>query len=303
LAAAHDSVFSDFYLEERGMGIARGMVSFLCECKRDLGLAGKLLELGKQDIRFSSDQMTHVFKKFGFPPPSEGSAITDVSLFQALGYHTVESMDANAYEGADHIHDMNVPIPEALKGQYDVVFDGGTLEHIFNFPQCLKNIYDLLKPEGIVIHASPSHNYVDHGFYMFSPTVFFEYYTTNKFKIHKSYIFEHKMDYNKRWLVYEYSPGSIDHMSFGGWGTELLGIFFVAQKTAASTNGTTPQQDTYIRAWRNAALPQDVSAVNGLKGKVKSLLRTHPTAYNYAANAYARLNNLFKIQPRVIARY
>ena len=119
-------------------------------------------------------------------------------------------------------------MPDWVKGKYDVIFDGGTAEHIFNFPQVLKNIHDLLKLGGIIIHASPSHNHVDHGFYMFSPTVFYDFYSVNKFDILKSYIFEYKSDPIFDWLIYDYKPGAIDHLSFGGWGRDSLGIFFVA---------------------------------------------------------------------------
>ncbi len=35
---------------------------------------------------------------------------------------------------ANVIHDMNMPLPDALKEQYDLVVDGGTLEHVFFFP-------------------------------------------------------------------------------------------------------------------------------------------------------------------------
>ena len=38
---------------------------------------------------------------------------------------------------------MNLPIPDELKGRFSVVIDGGTLEHVFNYSQALKNAMDM----------------------------------------------------------------------------------------------------------------------------------------------------------------
>jgi hypothetical protein len=60
-------------------------------------------------------------------------------FFRLLGAQSVESIDASEYEGATHVHDMNLPVPRELLGRFSVVHDGGTLEHVFNVPQALKN--------------------------------------------------------------------------------------------------------------------------------------------------------------------
>jgi SAM-dependent methyltransferase len=298
------------------MGIAKGMASLLCECKNDFPVGGKVLQLGKQNILVRSDQLSKVMAKFGLPPrPAKMSAkITDVDFFKALGFQTVESLDADSYEGADHIHDFNKPVPEEMKGQYDLVFDGGTLEHIFDFPQSLKNIFDLLKPGGIIIHASPSHNHVDHGFYMFSPTVFYDYYSVNKFEILKSYIFEHDSVHTvKDWLIYKYTPGCIEHLSIGGWGKGILGIFFAAQKVPLSTRGVTPQQGACLRDWSNALLSKSLLVQKpvslGPKRLVKLALMLPGTrmfsnwAYALNSKLYNSYQKRMKGRPRVIARY
>ena len=62
-----------------------------------------------------------------------------------------------------------------------MIIDGGTMEHIFHIPNVLNNIYRMLRVGGRIIHISPSSNYVDHGFYSFSPTLFYDFYQTNKF--------------------------------------------------------------------------------------------------------------------------
>jgi hypothetical protein len=54
-------------------------------------------------------------------------------------------LDASPYEGADTIHDMNTPVPEAWHGRYDVVIDSGSLEDIFNFPVAIANLANMLR--------------------------------------------------------------------------------------------------------------------------------------------------------------
>lgn len=289
------------------MGIAKGMVSLLCETKKDFQFSGRILQLGKQDVICTPAQFENVLKKFNHAAPRlQQDRLDDITFFKIMGFDDVESMDASAYEGADIIADLNNPVPAHLKGRYDVIFDGGTSEHIFNFPQVLKNIFDLLKPGGIVIHASPSHNHVDHGFYMFSPTVFYDFYTANKFDILKSYIFEFKADSNEHdWLIYDYTPGLIDHLSFGGWGVDLLGIFFVARKQSMSTGHVTPQQGCYIKAWgqskSGAMTDAPIKHTGGLKQKLKSMLEKFPSLYRLALQTYGSFKS--KKRPAVIARY
>lgn len=94
-------------------------------------------------------------------------------FFHALGASTVHSIDVSDYESCTHVHDLNGPIPEEWRGQYDIVFDGGSLEHVFNLPTALKNCMQMVRPGGHFITFSPANNFMGHGFYQFSPELFF----------------------------------------------------------------------------------------------------------------------------------
>lgn len=298
------------------MGIARGLASLLCESVTEFHISGKILELGKQGISLNIAHLSRVLNKYGLtiPETDPKKTLTDVDFFKALGFQTVESLDANSYEGADHIHDFNVPVPEYMKGQYDLIFDGGTLEHIFDFPQSLRNIFDLLKQGGVVVHAVPSHNHVDHGFYMFSPTLFYDYYAANHFKILKSYIFEYQNPHSpKSWRVYEYTPDCIEHLSMGGWGKGMLGIFFVAQKVELSTADVVPQQGWCLKMWDEKPLTEGgvarPSNARGLKKWIKWVL-TLPgvrvfsnTAYSINDKGYRFFKRHFKGRPPLVGLY
>ena len=94
-------------------------------------------------------------------------------FFQALGCETLDVLDMSGYEGANLLWDMNQPVPEDWKAKYDVVLDGGTLEHVFNFPVAIKNVMEMVRAGGHLILMTPCNNYCGHGFYQFSPELLY----------------------------------------------------------------------------------------------------------------------------------
>jgi SAM-dependent methyltransferase len=72
---------------------------------------------------------------------------------------------------------MNEPLPESLSAVYDSVVDLGTLEHIFDIRQALENVSKLCKTGGQILHVLPSDNFSGHGFWQFSPELFFSLYS------------------------------------------------------------------------------------------------------------------------------
>ncbi len=88
----------------------------------------------------------------------------------------MDCLDIVAARGSEIVVDLNEPIEQVLVSQYDIVLDGGTMEHCFNVPQVLKNILAMTKPGGYIIHVNPL-NMFNHGFYSFSPTFYHDFYT------------------------------------------------------------------------------------------------------------------------------
>ncbi len=174
--------------------------------------------------------------------------VSDKFLFGCLGLN-VKSLDASDYEGADFIHDLNIPdLPEELISKFDMIFDGGTIEHVFHIPNVLKNIYAMLKVGGIIIHCSPSNNYIDHGFYQFSPTFFMDYYTSNHFEILECNFLENNPGYpNDPFKFMEYWPKRLDNILARGQiqGNMTYGTWFVAKKNQNSQCSVIPQQGVY----------------------------------------------------------
>lgn len=86
--------------------------------------------------------------------------------------------DFQEVRGDEIICDLNQPLADELYNQFDIVFDGGTLEHCFNVDQAIMNILGMAKVDGYVIHSNPL-ILINHGFYNFSPTFYHDFYTQN----------------------------------------------------------------------------------------------------------------------------
>ena len=87
----------------------------------------------------------------------------------------MQSMDFSDYESCDHTHDLNDPVPKELKGRFDVIVDGGTIEHVFNTSQALDNVFHMLKDDGVFISINGMTDWAGHGFYQFSPELVWRY--------------------------------------------------------------------------------------------------------------------------------
>ena len=93
-------------------------------------------------------------------------------FFKLIGT-SIESLDYSDYEDATIVHDLSKPIPSELKNKYSCVIDGGTLEHVYDYPTAFKNAMDLVAVGGHIILLTPGNNFLGHGFYQLSPELFY----------------------------------------------------------------------------------------------------------------------------------
>lgn len=98
-------------------------------------------------------------------------------FFAMLGVE-VTFLDINQVRGDEIIQDLNEPLGPALRNCFDIVYDGGTMEHCFNVGQAVKNFLDTARVGGYIYHSNPM-NMLNHGFYNFSPTFYFDFYNDN----------------------------------------------------------------------------------------------------------------------------
>jgi hypothetical protein len=257
------------------MGMTELTTKLLMEQSRlhDFGSC-RLLTIGRQGITFSVKDLSKWARDFNFKlsEPNLQNALvqnrrlTDTEYFLSLGFQSVESLDVSEYEEASIICNLNQDLPLDLQGKFDVVYDGGSTEHMFNVPKAFENYNKLLKVGGLIMHALPSTGNLDHGFYMFSPTLFHDYYSQNKWSIKTNYMLQLPYDNMNSWNIYEYSaPGPfLEHIEFKGrWG-----MFFVAQKQSDSTFDTNISQHYFKTLWQNTL--KEKSEENGAASAGKS---------------------------------
>jgi hypothetical protein len=242
---------------------------------------GPVCSLGSQDIWASRDDLKRCLEDVGstFHEPSAilshssrtfgmSAAVAEVakdfvhakSMFEAMGIEGYLDMDKFDSDNPVLLHDLNDPIPNNLKSRFGLVFDGGTIEHIFDVRQVLGNIVDMLQPAGCVIHLCSFA--IDHGFYGFSPVMFYDYYGANGFGEFECYLMELDLtdvtrtySNQHRCITYEYGmvlDGVLDTSK------EIL-IFFAARKQASLPQLTVPTQGSYVRRGNLAEAPMNAS--------------------------------------------
>ena len=88
-------------------------------------------------------------------------------IYLSLGVEHI-SIDLNGEDGAIPI-DLDKPVPVIFLNQFNVITNYGTIEHINNQFQVFKNVHDMCKQEGIMIHVlSPTGNWPGHCRYYYS---------------------------------------------------------------------------------------------------------------------------------------
>ncbi len=107
-------------------------------------------------------------------------------------FFSPKSYDAIDFHGTEEamVIDLNYQIN--LNRKYDVVINNGTAEHVFNFCQVFKNIHDLTKENGVMIHESPFTGCINHGFFCIQPNLFFDLAAANGYEIISVFVCSHE---------------------------------------------------------------------------------------------------------------
>jgi hypothetical protein len=156
------------------MGITKASIQFLCYIAENDVDFEKSLMIGRQTLYATTKEINSVLRKYDCTYKNDilGGGYSE-ELFRYFGARIIESIDFSDYESATLLHDLNFPVGENLKNKYTMIWDGGTLEHIFNYPVAIKNCMDMLCVGGHLILETPANNFFGHGLYQFSPELFF----------------------------------------------------------------------------------------------------------------------------------
>ncbi len=236
------------------MGLDKNGIRFLFYCKTLAVDFSQTAMIGRQDLHLRIGDLKSVFRSFGMPLDNDNvAAIFNQNqgyaepLLSFLGARDVQSFDKSSYEGATHLHDMNHPMPEQFAQQYSTVLDGGSLEHVFNFPVAIKNGMDMVRVGGHYLAITPANNFLGHGFYQFSPELFFSIFTPgNGFELRTMVAVEDRP--NARWYKVK-SPREINGRVTLTNSVPVY-LLVVARKLAhVRVFSEPPQQSDYVPQW------------------------------------------------------
>ena len=246
-------------------------------CSRRFPQAIDFLMLGRQWLRLQPDesrrlQQTYEVQMDDLSDASMTDTVYAEILLQRMKLRSIVALDATAYQGAGLIHDLNTPLPAHLAGKHDYVVDGGSLEHVFDFPTAIRNCAALLKPGGLFITMCPVNNWMGHGFYQFSPELFFRVFdAANGFSVRFAAL--HVRDGNEQFYAL-LDPARVGHrVQYNPPGRTTL--MFVAQKLD-SAPATIPsvQQSDYAERWdKGDTHDKPVSNTTGIKALIPGFIR------------------------------
>jgi SAM-dependent methyltransferase len=240
------------------MGLDFNSIKFLLWSK-NLGVSfDRMLTLGHQGLSCSRARLGRAFQNFGFSATDEEvalcfkhevfTALYADEFLKLLGAKEVVSVDHSDFEGATLLHDLNQPFPGHLLGSFDLVIDGGTLEHIYNYPDALSHCLGLLRVGGHFVAITPASGQMGHGFYQFSPELFFRL-----FSIERGFVLRKIVAFNCAKVnspFYEIKDPAASRQRTGLVGTKVIQLAVLAQKTAqAPSTLDPPQQSDYAAIW------------------------------------------------------
>ena len=242
------------------MGLIPTICRTLILLHKKVGFEGPLLTLGNQDLWADYEQLKSFFDSLGceyeeaavIPHTSRlltehaaaGNFVHARTFFEMMGIKEYSDLDKYEDDAPCILHDLNTPVPAELEGKFNLIIDGGTMEHIFDVRQVIENVVRMCKESGWVIHLTPSSNYVDHGFYSFSPCFFYDCYQANGFGEFVCYILQvNPKNLSEPSPYFEYRYG-MDMRGLLDPDRQIV-VFFAAKKLRPSGRLVIPTQGAY----------------------------------------------------------
>jgi hypothetical protein len=246
--------FYFIFVEDLNMGLDAAAVKFVCAAKSSGVDFSETLMVGRQDFFPQPKALERVFSILNINRDVErylNDNDFSEDFFRLVGAKDVSSIDYSSFEDATFVHDMNTPIIDDLKQRFSVVYDGGTLEHIFNVPTALKNCMEMVRVGGYFMQANMANNFMGHGFWQFSPELLFRVFSPeNGFEIET--VLLHEVVTDGGWYAVS-DPSTVKKR------VELCNsvptyLLVIAKRVAeVEIFKTPPFQSYYAEAWDQAA--------------------------------------------------
>jgi|GEM_PF-518076 len=197
-----------------------------------------VIELGSQDITIGQEYFSQLLVKlFGSPLP-DGLPVTAKTLYQSMGLELYQCIDADGCHNA-LTFDLNKDIKQVygFAEEFDLVTNHGTTEHCFDQYHCFMNIHNLCVVGGLMIHIMPIQGYVNHGFYNYQPSFFYDLAAANHYKVINIYLGSYKSCDSFPFILpglMLYTEKALQTLCELG-GKPEMGLYVVLQKTTENS--------------------------------------------------------------------
>lgn len=277
------------------MAITVNGAAFISLAIRRGATLGDLVTIGRQGLYAPKAMLNEILVQAGRPPgymlpegdpgfPQKGEWADD--LYRHFGARELSILDGSAYEGAGLIHDLNRKLPTELENRFDCLIDGGSLEHVFNVPEALASYMKMVRIGGhVILLDMPATNLCGHGFYQFSPALFWQVFS----KVYGFEVVEMIVSETHPFATFRRvrNPAEI------GRRVELVHdrpchLHVIARKVASFPGFSTafPIQEDYSQSWGGTSQPAQMPADDARIGA-----RIRQLAARIAPRLYWRITN------------
>ena len=162
------------------MGIEyEDMRTMLCGLRKNTpSQESSLLILGDAYIHFSIESYVALAKEVGYELHQIPKEMDPYALGKSLGFGSVDTLDLNGK--ATITMDLQKDLPEDMHEKYDYLLDAGVLFWCYDPGAALRNIYRMVRPQGIFHHITGITGYFGRGYYNIHPRLFEDFYLINK---------------------------------------------------------------------------------------------------------------------------
>jgi SAM-dependent methyltransferase len=277
------------FLQSRGdrelahMGLAFSTASFLLDAYQRGANFKSTLTLGRVQLYLLPRELERLRRLAGhelsqLALQTKFGGFADAFLTSLLSIETLEALDYSAYQGASIMHDMNQPIPSELEGRFDAVIDSGTIEHVFNFPVAMANCMKMVRLGGRLFIITVANNHCGHGFYQFSPELFFRLFKNqNGFHLERLLLLTHPfpgLELSSAQHLYtvkdpdemRYRVGLVNH-------SPVMLLLEAERRSVEEVLATPPQQSDYATIWKRRQDTGDSAVDNPLPHRFMQWLR------------------------------
>ena len=178
--------------------------------------------------------------------PYQSWDLAKVFFKACLDYRKYTAID---FQGTPEARRIDLNYPVALGEQFDVLINAGTAEHVFNVAQVFRSAHELTRTGGLMIHVMPFRGWLEHGFYSFNSTFYWDLASANDYTM----LIHAYAELKPPKLIELTRRDQIMDLAASGQLGKNATLYAVMKKTGAESEFRIPVQHIYARTGGIAA--------------------------------------------------